>query len=142
MAKKKIVLRGRGLTSGRGEGEAIVHPRSIAVGSIVGGVVRERGSPIFGQRTVDKVCIFRNNRGTTHGATSVVRMVHDGTAPRAIVYLESEPIVVGGALMAQELYGKTIPIVDRLDKNPLEVIENGDFVTVDADKGEVTIAKK
>ena len=137
-----IVLKGRGLTSGKGEGEAIVHPHSIAIGSIVGGVVMERGSPILGQKTIDKVCVFRNNKGTTHGGGFVIRMLHDGTAPRAIIYFESEPIVVGGALMAQELYGKTIPIVDKLDKNPLEVIETGDFVSVDADKGEVTVTKK
>jgi len=141
MEESKIVLKGRGLTYGKGEGEAIVYPYSIEIGTISGGVVRERG-PIFGQRILDKVCIFRSGRGTTHGGAFVIKMIRDMTAPRAIVYLESEPIVVGGALMAQELYGRTVPIVDRLERNPLEVIENGDYVSVDADKGEVTITKK
>ena len=34
-----------------------------------------------------------------------------------------------------------IPLVDRLDSNPIEIIENGDEVEVDADKGLVIIDK-
>jgi len=35
-----------------------------------------------------------------------------------------------------------IPLVDRLDKNPLEVIETGDHVRIDGDQGVVEITKK
>jgi hypothetical protein len=33
-------------------------------------------------------------------------------------------------------------LVDRLDKNPCEVIATGDWVKVDAEKGTVEITKK
>ena len=35
-----------------------------------------------------------------------------------------------------------LPTVDGLDKNPLEVIETGDWVKVDAEKGIVEVTKK
>ena len=35
-----------------------------------------------------------------------------------------------------------IPLVDRLDKNPCEVIETGDYVKVDGAKGIVEVTKK
>jgi predicted aconitase with swiveling domain len=35
-----------------------------------------------------------------------------------------------------------IPLVDRLDKNPCEVIETGDYVRVDGAKGVVEVTKK
>jgi hypothetical protein len=35
-----------------------------------------------------------------------------------------------------------IPLVDRLDQNPLEVIRTGDWVRIDADKGIVAVTRK
>jgi len=35
-----------------------------------------------------------------------------------------------------------VPLVDRLEKNPFEIIRTGDFVKVDAEKSMVTITKK
>jgi phosphohistidine swiveling domain-containing protein len=43
------------------------------------------------------------------------------------------------AVLAIEL---NIPLVDRLDQNPCEVIETGDWVKVDAEKGIVEVTKK
>jgi predicted aconitase with swiveling domain len=58
-----------------------------------------------------------------------------GTAPKAMINIRSETIVAVGAVMAH------IPLVDRLDSNPIEIIENGDEVEVDADNGLVIINK-
>jgi len=33
-------------------------------------------------------------------------------------------------------------MVDRLDKNPLEIIETGDYVKVDGDAGTVEVIKR
>jgi predicted aconitase with swiveling domain len=35
-----------------------------------------------------------------------------------------------------------IPLVDRLDKDPISTIETGDYVWVDADTGIVLVEKK
>jgi predicted aconitase with swiveling domain len=48
---------------------------------------------------------------------------------------KTETIVAVGAVMGK------IPVVDRLDKNPLDLIENGDRVEVDGDNGTVRVWK-
>jgi len=35
-----------------------------------------------------------------------------------------------------------VPLVDKLEKDPFEIIQTGDFVKVDAEKGIVTITKQ
>jgi predicted aconitase with swiveling domain len=35
-----------------------------------------------------------------------------------------------------------VPLVDRLEKDPFEIISTGDFVKVNAEKGVVTVTKR
>jgi predicted aconitase with swiveling domain len=59
-----------------------------------------------------------------------------GTRPKAIINVMAHPV---WAALAIEL---NIPLVDRLDKNPVEAIATGDWVKVDAEKGIVEITRK
>jgi predicted aconitase with swiveling domain len=63
-------------------------------------------------------------------------MSKKGTAPLAIINVETEGIIAAGCILAE------IPLIDMLDKNPINAIENGDFVQVDGKKGKVIIKKK
>jgi predicted aconitase with swiveling domain len=56
-----------------------------------------------------------------------------GTAPTAIINVETEAILATGCVISD------IPLVDMLDKDPVETIETGMHVKVDADKGIVEI---
>ena len=47
-----------------------------------------------------------------------------------------------GLSLIHILYGKTIPVVDRTDLDPVACIETGDWVRVDGEKGTVEILKK
>ena len=55
--------------------------------------------------------------------------------PAAIIINVPEPVIVSSAVMV----GSTM--VDRLEKDPYEVIEDGDYVEVDADAQEVRVWK-
>jgi|YelNatPaOPRAMG01_1025707.scaffolds.fasta_scaffold79379_2 predicted aconitase with swiveling domain len=142
---REIALRGRGLVPGRAEGEALVSPLAFGfwhgIDPRTGEIVDER-NPLRGRNAAGKVLVFPYGRGSTGGSSVFLEAVRCGAAPCAIVNIESEPIVTIGALMAKEFYGKQIPIVDRLDRNPLEVIESGDVVLVDGDRGEVVVLKR
>jgi predicted aconitase with swiveling domain len=59
-----------------------------------------------------------------------------GMAPAAMICQECEPIIALGAIMAD------IPMVDRLDKDPLVTIKTGDWVRVDGDSGTVEIIRQ
>ncbi len=135
----KIILRGRKIIGGEAEGEALVTKQSI---SFLGGIdpeqgtVVERGHEAEGQCITGKIFVFPQGKGSTAGPYIIYRMAKRKTAPSAIINLEAEPIIAIGAAMGN------IPLIDRLDKNPLEVIATGDHVKIMGDKGIVEITKQ
>ena len=135
----KITLRGRKVIGGLAEGEAVVTKEPV---SFLGGVnpdkgiVVERGHELEGQSITGKIFVFPHGKGSTAGPYILYAMARRKTAPVAMINVEAEPIIAVGAAMGN------IPMVDRLDKNPLEVIATGDRVRMDGDQGIVEITKR
>jgi predicted aconitase with swiveling domain len=59
-----------------------------------------------------------------------------GTAPKALVFNEMTTKVALGAVVMR------VPSITDLDRDPLEVIETGDWVIVDADRSIVEVIKR
>jgi len=134
----KLVLRGRRVSPGRAGGEALVTKDSIGFNFGVDpdtGTIVERGHELEGRSVAGKILVFPSGKGSTGGSFSIYQLGVLGTAPKAMINVRSETIVAVGAVMAH------IPLVDRLDSDPIETIKNGDYVEVDADKGIVTITR-
>jgi predicted aconitase with swiveling domain len=136
---KELILHGRKVFGGYAEGEALVTTQTIAGwGGIdpVNGTITERRHELRGQSFKDKVLVFPGMKGSS--GTSVVfhssRLI--GSAPKALVFCS---MTTKAALSSVLLH---LPAVTALDQNPLEVIETGDWVKVDADKGTVAVIKK
>ena len=135
----KIILRGRKIIGGMAEGEAVVTRQPV---SFLGGVnpdkgtVVERGHELEGQNITGKIFIFPHGKGSTAGPYIIYAMAKRKTAPSGMINLEAEPIIAVGAAMGN------IPLVDRLDKDPLEIISSGDRVKIDGDRGTVEVTKK
>ena len=135
----KITLRGRKVIGGLAEGEAVVTKEPV---SFLGGVnpdkgiVVERGHELEGQSITGKIFVFPHGKGSTAGPYIIYAMARRKTAPVAMINVEAEPIIAVGAAMGN------IPLVDRLDKNPLEMIAAGDYVRIDGDKAIVEITKR
>jgi predicted aconitase with swiveling domain len=135
----KIVLRGRKVIGGLAEGEAVVTKEPVSFLGGVNpdkGVVVERGHELEGQSITGKIFVFPHGKGSTAGPYIIYAMAKRKTAPVAMINVEAEPIIAVGAAMGN------IPLVDRLDKNPLEVIATGDHVKIDGDQGIVEITKR
>ncbi len=131
-------LHGRGVVAGRAEGLALVSTQPISFFGGLNpdsGVVVERGHELEGVNVTGKVLIFPRGKGSTVGTYVIYAMKRKGTAPAAIVNVETEPIIASGCVLAE------VPLIDKLDKNPVEVIRTGDFVRVLADKGIVEVEK-
>jgi predicted aconitase with swiveling domain len=134
----KIILQGRKIIGGSAEGEAVVTRQPISFLGGVNpdkGVVVERGHELEGENITGKIFIFPHGKGSTAGPYIIYAMAKRKTAPAGIINLEAEPIIAVGAAMAN------IPLVDRLDKNPLEIISAGDLVRIDGDQGVVEVIK-
>ena len=141
----KVKLKGRGITSGVAEGEAIVtdEPFSFSHGlDPTTGQIFDVSDELLGKSIKGKVLIFPYGKGSSTGSLYVIEAARLNNTPAAVINLETEPIIAEGFVLARILYNKEVPVVDRLEKNPIEVIITGDWVKVDADSGTVEIQSK
>ncbi len=135
----KIILKGRKVIGGKAEGEAMVTRQPVSfLGGVNAdkGIVVEKGHEIEGQSLTGKVFVFPHGKGSTAGPYIIYAMAKRRTAPAAMINVEAEPIIAVGAALGN------IPLVDRLDQNPLEVIATGDYVKIDGDHGVAEVIKK
>ena len=136
---KKLKLYGRGITPGNVQGKAIVTSQPI---SFFGGLdpekgtIIERGHELKGMSVTGKILIFPRGKGSTVGSYVIYSMKKKGTAPAAIINIETEPIIAAGCVIAN------IPLVDKLNDNPIKVIKTGDWVEVFADEGKIEVTRE
>jgi len=133
-----IKLKGRSISRGYAEGEALMCSEPIGFNfgiDVSNGVITEYKHELCGKSIKDKILIFPHGKGSTGGSYVVYQLAKYKTGPKAIINIMTETIIAVGAIMGG------IPVIDKLEKNPYEVISNGDHVVVDANNGFVTIGK-
>jgi uncharacterized protein len=133
-----IKLKGRTISRGCAEGEVLISRDPISfLGSVdpKTGVVVEENHALEGKSIQDKVLVFPHGKGSTVGSYVMYQLKKNGTAPAAIINLETEPIVAVGAIISE------IPLVDMLERNPYEVLDNGDLVLVNGNEGYIEFIK-
>ena len=138
------ILNGRRITHGIAKGEAVVSKTAFGFYGAVDphtGVVSDKRHELFGRKIAGKVLVFPEGRGSTAGAITILELARCGTAPAAMINRVTEPILATGAILAEKFYNITIPVIDNLVNNSINELSDGDNVTVDANKGEVTIYK-
>ncbi len=129
-------LKGRPISRGLAEGEALVTNQSISfLGSIdpATGVVVEKGHELEGKNVKGKVLVFPSGKGSTVGSYVMYQLKKNKTAPAAIINRSAEPIVVVGAIISD------IPMVDSTEPDAVDTIRIGDRVRVDGNSGAVYI---
>jgi predicted aconitase with swiveling domain len=135
----EMKLKGHTINRGYGEGKAIVYNGTFSwVGDLdlKTGTVQVPGHPLEGQTLVGKVFVCVTGHGGTGGPYFSYNAKKAGFTPEAMICVEAEPIIALAAMAAD------IPMVDKLEKNPLELIKTGDYVKVDATNGVVEVIRK
>ena len=130
------VLKGRRVCKGKAEGEALVSQMPISFMTMMDaktGVIQANGHDLEGMSVVGKILVFPIYRGSSADPYSFLELVRCKTQPKGIINVEATHISAVGAVMGN------IPMMDKLDGNPLELIKTGDFVELDADQGIVKI---
>jgi predicted aconitase with swiveling domain len=134
-----IILHGRKVVGGYAEGEALVTRDTISgwggINPMTGTVIETRHA-LRGQSFQDKILVFPGAKGSSgwSAAFHVTRIT--GTAPKALVFNEMTTKIALGAVVMR------IPAVTDLDQDPLQVIQTGDWVAVDGDRGVVEIHRQ
>lgn len=131
-----IILKAHIVSRGRAQGTAIVTSQPISfLGSVdvKKGIIVEKGHELEGKSISGKVLVFPGGKGSTVGSYAIYQLKKNGLAPLAMINVKAEPIVAVGAIISD------IPLVDNVEKNPVETIRTGDKVLVDAIVGSVEI---
>ena len=142
MSKKKMLIKGRGITSGVVEGEALVTHQSFGFAhglEPATGRISDDKHEWIGQNVKGKVLVFPYGKGSVSAGLYVLEAARQGNAPVAVINLETDPVVATGFLLAKIMYGREIPVMDRLERNPMEVIKTGDWIKVDATTGVIEV---
>ncbi|RLI60130.1 MAG: hypothetical protein DRO67_09340 [Candidatus Asgardarchaeum californiense] len=126
-------MKGRVISPGKAEGEAIVSTEPIGFyGGIDAktGIVIEKGHPLEGKKVTNKILVFPYGKGSTVGSYVIYGLKKNNVAPAGIINKETETIVATGVILAG------IPCMDQID---IDKIKDGDKITLDANKGEVKV---
>jgi hypothetical protein len=138
MSTRTITLHGRKVVGGSAEGEALVTSETISGWGGVNptqGTIIETRHELRGVSFKDKVLVFPGAKGSS-GWSAVFHMTRlMGTAPKAMIFNEMTTKIALGAVVMR------VPSITDLDQDPLAVIETGDWVKVDADRGIVEVRK-
>jgi predicted aconitase with swiveling domain len=129
------IIRGKAVVPGRAQGVAIVSRQPL---SLWGGLNPQTGKIIdrrhdrSGAILTDKVFVYPTGKGSSTTSTILMESVRAGTAPAAIVNLTPDPLSALGAIVADELYGRVVPIV-TVSQEDFDAIREGDALTVERD---------
>jgi len=134
------VLRGQVLAPGAASGEAMVleEPLSLWGGmDPATGRVIDAHHPQLGAVVTGRVLVMASARGSSSSSSILAEAVRAGTAPAAILLGEAELILAIGAAVAEEMYGRRVPIV-VVTPEKLARIADGAAVTIE-DGGMVSV---
>ncbi len=130
------LIRGRCVVAGRAEGEALVTTQTISGWGGINerdGSIIERRHELVGQSFAGKILIFPGAKGSS-GWSAFFHMTRiNGVAPAAMLFTRMTTKMALGAVVTR------VPSMTDFDQDVFDTIRTGDFVSVDADAGEVRV---
>jgi hypothetical protein len=122
----------RVLLDGSARGPALVldEPLSFWGGlDAATGLITDTHHRQVGESVTGTVLVMATGRGSSSASSVLAEAIRLGTAPSALVMLESDEIIVLGAIVAEELYGITMPVV-LVSAPTMAAIETGEILTL------------
>lgn len=130
---------GKSIVAGVSQGFALVSSQPFSFwGDLdpkTGKIIDPRSS-LFGESIKDKVFVYPRGRGSSTTSAILLEAVRCSNAPCAIINVEIESILALGALVAQEVYGKTVPML-AVSEDVFHLLHNGDYLIVDSIAGKL-----
>ena len=120
--------------NGRAKGTALIskEPLSFWGGLSAGtGEIIDRRHPRSGAIVTDRVFVFPKGKGSSTASGILLESIRAGTAPAAIINLKTDSILALGAIVADELYHRSLPIV-ILKEDAFYSISEGDYLVVES----------
>ena len=134
-----IVLHGRKVVGGSAQGEALVTRQTISGWGGIDpktGTIIELRHELRGKSFKDKILVFPGAKGSS-GWSAFFHMARlNGAAPKGFLFNKMSTKIALGLVVTHA------PAVTDFDRDPLTVIETGDWVEIDADQGIVKVTKQ
>jgi uncharacterized protein len=134
-----IVLHGRKIIGGSAQGEALVTRQSISGWGGIDpktGTIIELRHELRGKSFKDKILVFPGAKGSS-GWSAFFHMARlNGAAPKGFLFNKMSTKIALGLVVTRA------PALSDFDRDPLSVIETGDWVEIDADQGIVKVTKQ
>ncbi len=120
------------LVAGEARGEVLKLDEPL---SFWGGVDPETGEiidlrhPQSGMSVKGKILMMPFGRGSSSGSSIIAEGIRSGSGPSGIIMMEADEIIALGSIVADEIYGKAMPVV-IVDKSEYESFTTGQQVIV------------
>lgn len=75
------------------------------------GIITDTHHPQHGQPVAGSILLLPAGRGSSSSSSVLAELIRAGTGPSAILLGTTDPIIALGALVAEALYQKTVPVV-------------------------------
>jgi len=140
MTRERRTMQGRAVVAGSASGEAVVSAQPI---SLWGGLDAKTGEVIdrrhdcSGRIVTGRVFVFPWGKGSSTGSAILLESIRLGMAPAAIINCATDPMAALGSIIADELYGRCVPIV-VLGEEDFRSLCDGDRLSITPD-GVVTV---
>lgn len=129
------ILKARVLVAGRAEGLATVtkEPLSLWGGlSPRTGEIIDRRHDLVGHIVTGRILLLPRGRGSSTSSATLTESIKAGVAPAAIITMKVDPILALGAIVSDELYNRTVPILTLPEKDFLS-IKQDDHIAIESD---------
>ena len=123
------------LVPGKANGEVLKLDEPL---SFWGGVDPETGeiidlrNPQAGISVKGKVLMMPFGRGSSSGSSVIAEGIRSGSGPAGIIMMEADEIIALGSIVADEIYGKAMPVI-VVEKSEYETYSTGDQVVISED---------
>jgi predicted aconitase/predicted aconitase with swiveling domain len=105
---------GRCLVPGSAQGEVLYADMGLSfwggVNAFTGEVI-DIHHPLKGACITGKVLAIPSGRGSCTGSSVLLELILNGHAPAALIFAEDEAILTLGVIVAEEMFGRSIPVV-------------------------------
>ena len=135
MGKLDSTYQAKVLVPGEAAGKSLILPEPL---SLWGGLDPKTGDiidqrhPSCGKNVTGRVLVLPVGRGSSSASSILLESVRMGTAPAAIITAEIDAILALGAIVAQEIYGETLPVIMLLP-DAYRQLHDGRLLTITAD---------
>ncbi|MFB8343846.1 cis-3-hydroxy-L-proline dehydratase [Brucella cytisi] len=103
------------------------------------GEIIDRHHPLSGKFLAEKILAIPGGRGSCSGSGVLLELILNGNAPKAMLFEREEDILTLGVIVADELFGKSIPVVTLAPGDFKQILE-AKFVRIEG--GEVTCSNE